>query len=272
MHPLALKVFRIISVSVSILAFIYGVILKCLSPTVVSFSSLWFVTSVFFAFVYWRSKSEKKLPRAFHNVLAGLVCAFSLISLVCLGFILTPQKLTDDVDAKYIVVLGGGVKKNGTISSVLKARLETAGAFIKEHDDSFVIVSGGEVLFTDFYEAEVMARELKKLGVEEDKIIMEAGSRDTIQNIKYSSKIISERESLTADEVLEKPLVLVTSDSHLARAEWLCRRMGFTKVYGIPSATPHVYVLNTYAREICSYIKLSLRILFFQEPSRLEKF
>jgi len=86
----------------------------------------------------------------------------------------------------------------------------------------------------------------------------------------FSVKILSEYENKTVQEILNAPVAVVTSDFHLARAERLAKRSGFTDVYGVASKTPALFVLNSYSREICSYIKLNLRILFTGKPSLLK--
>lgn len=64
-------------------------------------------------------------------------------------------------------------------------------------------------------------------------------------------------------------VAVVTSDFHIARAQRLASRMGFQNVYGVASRTPSLFVLNSYCREICCYVKLNLRILLTGKPDSL---
>ena len=81
---------------------------------------------------------------------------------------------------------------------------------------------------------------------------MEDKATDTIENLKFSSKIIKDRglENYRA--------AFVTSKFHTPRVQFLCSRMGIDGVfYGAPDSTPFMLYI-TLVREYMSYCKLFL--------------
>lgn len=114
-----------------------------------------------------------------------------------------------------------------------------------------------------------MKRQLVLAGVEEQRVLIEDKALDTIQNFQLSCRLLSETLAVSQREVLESRVVIVTSRFHLRRAERLARRMGYTNVAGIPAKCPLINIPHCYVKEICSYIKLNLRILLTGKPAQI---
>ncbi len=118
-----------------------------------------------------------------------------------------------------IVVLGGGIRQWGTdgpwSSGVFAQSRVREGARLhrgcrRRQRVCQVLVSGGAVSKGSVSEAEVLARELRELGVSDADLVQEASSRNTFQNAEFSSVLLA---ALKPEQVL-----LVTSGLHLRRA------------------------------------------------------
>jgi uncharacterized SAM-binding protein YcdF (DUF218 family) len=81
-----------------------------------------------------------------------------------------------------------------------------------------VVVSGGKVFDHMDAEAPVVARVLSDLGVPREKILVEAKSRDTVENARRTKEIL-------AGNGLRRPL-LVTSAYHMRRAVAVFEKAG----------------------------------------------
>lgn len=198
-----------------------------------------------------------------------IISIFLLIAAVNLFFICTPKVADGTVETEYLIMLGGGIKQDKTISATPLKRLEKSAEYLNNHPNTKVIVSGGQCNFSPCAEAPVLKYNLEKLGVDSNRIIMDDKAQDTIQNFIYSAQIIAEQKNISLKEVIEEPITIVTSRFHLRRSLRLAKRLGFKKVYGLASKTPALFVVNSYCREICSYIKLNLRILLTGKPESL---
>jgi len=211
-------------------------------------------------------KASKKAK----TVIVALICVFALVSGFSLFFICTPRSADGNEKTRYVIVLGGGITKDGELTDSVKSRVRQAAFYLKENKNALAVVSGGKGRFIPMAEAEVLSPELASLGISENKILKEDKAKDTIQNLIFSARLIAKHENIPLSEVLASPVAICTSDFHLARAERIAKRLGFSDVYGIAAKTPPIFVLNAYCREICSYIKLNLRILLTGKPKKLE--
>lgn len=116
-----------------------------------------------------------------------------------------------------IIVLGYR-QKSREINLILKNRLDKAIEILGSNREAKIILSGGKVCLKEFSEAELMANYLKDRGIETKNIILEDESKDTLQSIKNSKKII--------DKYQFKDIALITSDYHLKRASMIAKSLG----------------------------------------------
>ena len=185
-------------------------------------------------------------------------------------FITHPRLVTGSEKVKYVIVLGGGITKDAELTTSVKARILHAADYLKKHPDAIAVVTGGKGRFAPCPESDVLKPALCAHGIEENRVLAENRAKDTIQNFEYSAALLAEHQNVPVSEILSAPVTVITSDFHIARAERLASRMGFTDVYGTASKTPLLFVPTSYAREICSYIKLNLRILLTGKPQKIE--
>ncbi len=178
-------------------------------------------------------------------ITAALVLCL-LYALLILGFAhlrQPPQELQNET----VVVLG--CKVNGDQPSLmLKRRLDTAAAYLKENPDARCIVSGGQGDNETRSEASVMGDYLAAQGIDPSRIYREDQSRDTKENLTFSKAIVEA-------EALDPQLVIISDGFHQFRA-WLIAQKLELSSYAV-SANTSFWLVPSYAvRELLSLVKL----------------
>ncbi len=154
---------------------------------------------------------------------------------IVLGGIYTP---IPPKQPEYLVVLGAGVKEDGTPTLSLANRLERSIIYAEKHPETLIVVSGGQGRTEPMSEAEAMAQYLVDRGVKPERIIIEDRATSTMENFKYTREIIGNQDEIA----------FVTNDFHVFRSSILARRNGFT-AYGYGTQTPGIVLVNSYLRE-----------------------
>jgi uncharacterized SAM-binding protein YcdF (DUF218 family) len=88
-----------------------------------------------------------------------------------------------------VVVLGVPVLVDGSLSEGLQLRIARAATVAQQHPTAVIIVTGGAVA-NIHGEAEAMARELVRLGIEEDRIWVESNARTTLDNAAFTTCLL----------------------------------------------------------------------------------
>ena len=173
-------------------------------------------------------------------VAAGVLCFAALFGAVIYGSYDHIQG-----EPQIIVILGCQVKNDGP-SQLLRDRLDEALSYLDDHPDLTVVVSGGQGPDEPSTEARAMADYLVEEGVEEDQILLEDQSHNTVQNFRYTAQLLEER-----GYDLENTQVLVVSNGfHLTRARILAERTGFEEVSTLAAPSSHLPSrLKMYIRE-----------------------
>lgn len=257
---------------------LYGMILHFMNPgtilsELVSFCNIWILIGAIFLFLgTYRKNHQKSFIRALNHwqkiALACLVGAGATIAAVNLYFIRHPA-VGASPDTKYVIILGGGIDKNGQLPKSVQNRIKLASDYLLQNKKAIVVVTGG-TLYHLPPEAPEMKNYLISLGVEADRILIDDKALDTIQNFQNSCQVLAEHENLPKSAILDSDILVVTSFFHLARAQRLAHRMGFKHITGLGSPTAAIKLLDSYSREICSYIKLNLRILLTGKPAKIK--
>ena len=116
-----------------------------------------------------------------------------------------------------IIVLGGGIDRNGALPIWVHSRLEKAIQLFSKKE-SWILLSGKGKDGYGLTEAEAMAHYLKERGIPQEKILLECLSEDTVQNAYFS-------RTLHIDPMGLKQFTMVTSAFHMERArhifEWV---------------------------------------------------
>lgn len=262
-----------------LLCIAYDITLICLNPgtfldNLFSFTHIWSILGAYLIFlsVYRKKKGHsfwKTFSRKLKIVICSVLFAGASIAFVNMFIILTPKISSVEEEADYVLLLGGGISKDGVLPSAVLSRVEKTADYLSRHRQAVCVVTGGTLHWLPCPEAPEIKNQLIKRGIESERILIEDRALDTIQNLQYSVDILSQTMNVLKSNILESRILIVTSRYHLARAERLARRMGFTDVKGLPSACPLIYIPHDYVREVCAYIKLNLRILFTSKPSRI---
>lgn len=241
---------------------------------VFSFTHIWSAAGLYLIFtgIYRLLKKHSfwsVWKRWIKVVFVLLAIAGGIISAISLYYILTPRIAEDSEQVDYVILLGGGVSKDGILPDSVLRRVERTAEYLKKHPNAVCVVSGGTLDFLPVAEAPSLKKYLVEKGIEQSKVLVEDQALDTIQNFEYSCKMLSDYTGLPQSKILESPVAVVTSRFHLRRAERLADRMGFTDIKGVASKTPILKIPHAYVREVCAYIKLNLRILLTGKPEKI---
>lgn len=153
-------------------------------------------------------------------------------------------------DPQVMVILGCQVKESGP-SVLLQDRLDKALAYLEDHPDMTVVVSGGQGPDEPTSEAQAMADYLTEHGVEEDNILLEDESHNTTQNFQYSKALLAQENIDDSDGVL-----VVSNGFHLTRARMLAQRAGFEHISTLAAPASHLPSrLYMYIREPLALVK-----------------
>lgn len=255
----------------------YDVILIIKSPgtlfdNLTSFTHIWTILGLIFVFfgIYRIKKGHsfwKDCKKWLKITITSVVSLGLLICVSCLIFIFSPKLSTENENVPYMIFLGGGIDKNGKLPEKVMKRVEVAAEYLKNHEETICVVSGGKLKWLPVAEAPEIKNQLVLAGVNPDQILVEDKAQDTIQNFQYSCQVLADYEGVKKTEILKKPIIVLTSYFHLRRAEILAERMGFENIKGIGAPCARLSALHVYVREIAGYIKLNLRILFTGKPA-----
>ncbi|HNY16493.1 MAG TPA: YdcF family protein [Treponemataceae bacterium] len=190
---------------------------------------------------------------------------FLAVSASFLTLIFIPFSPAPAPKAEYLIVLGGGIRRDGSASAVLIRRLDRAVDAYRENPVLTLVVTGGKLKKEPWPEAETMARYLEeKEAIPETAVIREPEARDTIQNFSRSLALIradaATREPTRSLEADPPRIAVLTSGFHMNRALFLAQRSGFAPVGAVRAPCPTLYAPNAYLREVGAYWKLAIRL------------
>ena len=155
-------------------------------------------------------------------------------------------------DPQIMVILGCQVKPWGP-SILLQDRLDEALAYLEDHPDMTVVVSGGQGPDEHISEAQCMYDYLTEHGVDGEQILMEDRSHNTVQNLRYTVELLAaEGYDTTAD------ILVVSNGFHLTRVRMLWSRVcgGDYDLSTLAAPSSHVPSrLKMYLREPLALVK-----------------
>lgn len=183
--------------------------------------------------------SKSMTPSAIKKVLKSLLITGLIFILFMQSLVLSEfnAKIEPDVELDYLIVLGAGLRED-KVSHTLAYRLDTAKAYLEQHDRTKVIVSGGQGPDEWVSEAAAMKTYLVQSGLDVNRIIMEDQSTSTEENIKYAKALIT----------IESQVAIVTSNYHMYRAKYIAKPL-LINAQGISSPSPYWSLLNYMVRE-----------------------
>lgn len=177
-------------------------------------------------------------------------------------------------DKDYVIILGSKIKENGELTPLLKGRADRALLFgknqkSKTNKDVIYVPSGGQGSNEVIPEAEAIKNYLIKEGIDQNKILVENKSTSTIENIRFSKKLI-EKEKKDAKVAFSTTNYHVFRSGVIANDEGLdCEGMGSaTKWYFYTNALIREFIANLYKERkkhivILILINISLFLLTY---------
>ncbi len=262
------------------LCILYDAVLILLNPgtfldNLTSFTHIWLALGLYLIFLgLYRKKTRHSFWKIWKRwIKISFICLAaggSLIAIINLCLILKPAVISPGEKADNVILLGGGIDKDGRLPKSVITRVEKAAEYLNENPSAICVVTGGTLKWLPYPEAPELKNQLVQRGIKAERILVEDQALDTIQNLQFSAKMLAEYRGISWQDLLNMPTAIVTSRFHLRRSERLARRIGYKNIKGIPAACPAIYVPHNYVREICAYVKLNLRILLTGEPFRLQ--
>jgi len=156
----------------------------------------------------------------------------------------TQYKLTKFLDTgerlsptKVIVVLGGGLRSDGSAGISTRERVNYGIILFKQGLGRCFIFTGGDKA-SGHVEAEEMYKLALKRGIPPKAIIREAQSSSTYENAVYTKKIL-------LNYGIDDRVILVTSPYHMRRALYCFKKEG-VKVLPAPVKNSEIYTYGFY--------------------------
>lgn len=195
-----------------------------------------------------------RLPLAVKIIYHVLFCAAVAFFLFIEVNVVIYMNMTPKQELDYVIVLGAGLSGDEP-SRPLFLRIQKANNYMKANPDTVLIASGGQGKDEVTSEAAVIERVLLEMGLDEDRIVLEDRSINTIANIRNSYEIIY--EMCGYDGSGDKPTVgVVTNGFHIYRARLIAASQGHGDVYGIPAQTLFPVGIHYVVREFFGVVQL----------------
>ena len=199
------------------------------------------------------SGSERQV-RTFTTLCNVYATAFAGFECVLLGAIVCGLRAARHVpatDADYILILGCKFRRDGTLTPLLRGRVDRAIEFWKAQREktgreAVLVPSGGQGADEPMAEAEAMRRYLLEQGIPESSILLEDRSRNTYQNMEYSRALIEKRAP-------GAKVVYATTNYHVFRSGVWANLAGLPSE-GMGSPTKWWYWPNAFMRECAGLI------------------
>ncbi len=184
----------------------------------------------------------------------SIYAVLSYLECVLLGTIILSIKAARKIpkyDKDFVIILGCRIRNDGTLTNLLKSRVDKALEFRNKqleatHKDVVFIPSGGKGNDEVISESLAMKNYLVEKGIKEKNILLEDKSKNTLENFKYSSKVIKSNNK-------NAKVMFATNKYHVFRAGILATSLDLT-VEGIGSNTKMYYLINAFIREFIATI------------------
>ncbi|MBR3257094.1 YdcF family protein [Candidatus Saccharibacteria bacterium] len=177
------------------------------------------------------------------NIFAVFVVYFECMMLATIHVSRRTMKYEVSMPKDYLIVLGCYVREDGMPGGVLRKRVETAIRFANKQKKMtgkapILIFSGGQGADESIPEA-VSMKNYSIAQRYEGKILLEDKSTTTLENFKFSKKLIEK----------SRKIGFVTTDFHIFRSAVYASKVGFRDIEGIGAKSPWYYYYNALIRE-----------------------
>ena len=180
------------------------------------------------------------------SLVCSLITYFECVLIGTIYLSFKAAKRVPQFDKDYIIILGCQIRKDGTLTNLLKSRVDRAIEFGKMQLDKTgkqikFVVSGGKGDNEIISEAQAMKNYLLEKGIKESDILLEEKSTNTFENFKFSNEIIK-KESENAK------IAFSTNNYHVFRSGVTATSNGMI-VEGIGGKTKAYFWINAFFRE-----------------------
>ncbi len=191
---------------------------------------------------------QKQIINCRGHVIYKIVLILFILGIVFMGFvssIIISASLKKSADNATLIVLGCRVRGDQP-TQMLRTRIDAAYDYLTAHPDAVAVLSGGQGSDELISEAQCMYNSLTQKGIDASRLYLESESTSTVENFKYSMKIID-------DHNLSKKVAIATNEYHECRAQMIAKAQGIE--YGAVSAHTPFYLFPTYfIREILGVV------------------
>ena len=204
------------------------------------------------------SPFEDRIGFVVDTVLFGLLLYFECIMIGTLIATIITHRRIPPRDRDYVIILGCGLREDGTPSPILQGRIDKALWFAKKQlketgRDIIYVCSGGKGDDEIISEGESIHNYLVENGVSEDKIIVEDKSTSTYENIRFSKEQIDRYKEIHGISD-EENVAFSTTDYHVFRSGNIAFSLG-VKALGMGSKTRWYFYINALIREFVANMK-----------------
>ena len=232
----AVMIYRLVATSghkIAVLRFLaeFGIL------TVLSFPAFDLACGIF----SWSRRGAAKVAGIVLRVLSIVICA---VFVAVAGAVVITGAIRDKEPVETVCVLGNAIDGDRMTPDLI-SRLDTTLAYVAEHPDVYVIVTGGNSEDPYYTEAAYMERYLLEHGLAPERLATEPQATTTIENFEYVAEMVDKTQ----------PLAVITTNHHMFRATHLAKKQGYTDLVKIPAPTePWLYGENLAWESICCVI------------------
>lgn len=178
--------------------------------------------------------------------LNSILCYFYCLTLATLYCNIMAARHKPNYDKDYIIILGSKIRDNGSLTPILQARVDKAIEFAKEQKEKtnrriVFVPSGGKGEDEIIEEAEAMKNYLIEKGIDQEDIIVENKSKNTLQNMEFSKQKIDEDNK-------DGKIIFSTTNYHVFRSGVIANKAGID-CEGMGSSTKWYFYTNALIRE-----------------------
>ena len=163
--------------------------------------------------------------------------------------------VADAPTTQVAMILGASVLADGTLSAVLKERVDKAIELYRAGKVSKILMTGDNSTLSH-NEVEPVRRYLLAAGVLPEDIFLDHAGFDTYSSM-YRARDVFDVTSVT----------IVSQPFHLPRAVYIARALGLQAI-GVDAGSGEAFVYNT-VREAPASIKAEIDLLFYRTPKYL---
>ncbi|MBM6775171.1 YdcF family protein [Olsenella profusa] len=195
-----------------------------------------------------RTGAWERLARWARRLVTGASVALLLAVAALCALVGSAAAAVPPAGLDCLVVLGAGLRPDGTPSEALTYRLDAALAYLEANPGTRCVVSGGQGVGEVRAEADAMADYLTEHGLDAGRVTREDRSRTTAENIRNSVGLLVPGESVG----------IVTNDFHLYRALRIAGRNGLPDAAGLAAPSNPLYLPQSALRECAAIVKDAL--------------